>query len=221
MSGVPPPPPPPPLPPEREGFQAGRFVFGAVVLLFGVAWLLEATDVWRVRWDVVLPVALIVVGLALVVASRSGRGQGGLIALGIVVTVVLVIGTVVDVPFEGGVGERLERPRSVAELSDEFHLAMGKLTVDLRSVALPAGASGSPVEVRARVSLGQLVVIVPQGLLAEAHAKAGIGSTVLFGREEGGFGVRNDFVPSVSAVGGLAYVLDLSVGIGQVEVRYG
>jgi hypothetical protein len=221
MSAVPPPPPPAPSPPERERFQAGRFVFGAVVVVFGVAWLLEATDVWSVRWDVVLPVALIVVGLALVVASRSGREQGGLIALGIVLTVVLVAGTLVDVPLEGGVGERIERPQSVAELSDGYHLAVGKLTVDLRSAPLPAGEIGSPLEVRARVGIGQLVVIVPESLVDQAHAKVGIGSAMIFGKEESGFAVRNDFVPRWPTMAGHPFVLDLSVGIGQVEVRDG
>jgi hypothetical protein len=215
MNGVPPPPPPPP-PAGRERFQAGRFVFGAFVALFGVAWLIEATDVWSVRWDVVLPISLIVVGVALVVASRFGAGQGGLVALGVVLTLVLAAGTVVDIPFEGGVGERVERPTVFQDRS--YELAVGKLTVDLRDLRVSPDA----VRVEARVGIGQLLVIVPQPSevpCVSVHAKAGLGEVDVFGEQRGGIGPEY----RTSAVcSGLPFIdLELSVGMGDVQVRRG
>jgi len=209
-------PSPPPIP-ERERFQAGRFVFGALVALLGVAWLLEATDVWHVPWKVVLPVTLIVLGVALVLSARTGRGQGGLVGLGIILTVVLAIGTVVDISFESGVGDRVERPRSYAELKGEYGLSMGKLTIDLRG--LPAAAPSRIVEIHARVGIGQLIIVVPDGVEPEVYAKAGIGSVEVFGRQDSGLDVRLDSVPHVLAPA--PYSLDLSTGVGDIEVHYG
>jgi hypothetical protein len=220
MSRVPPPPLPPPSPSpstERESFQAGRFVFGALVALFGVAWLLEATDVWHVPWKVVLPVTLTVLGVALLLSARARRGQGGLITLGIILTVVLAIGTVVDVPFEGGVGDRVERPRSYAELKSEYGLSIGKLTVDLSG--LPTAASARTVAIRARVGIGQLTIIVPEGVAPEVHATAGVGSVEVFGKQDSGLNVKVYSVPHV--LGPVPYSLDLSTGIGDIEVRRG
>ncbi len=211
MSAVPPPPSPNP-PTGPSGFQAGRFVFGALVVLAGLAWLLEVTDVWQVPWRVVLPVALIVLGIALVLASRTGSGTGGLIALGIVLTVVLAAGTVVDIPFEGGIGERVERP---VVLSDRtYELAIGQLTVDLRR-AVPGPAAGE-VEIRARVGIGQLVVIVPAGIAVDVRARAGVGETTVFSEQHGGLGV--DYRTPQTAVTPVLR-LDLSVGVGEVDVR--
>lgn len=197
-------------PPQR--FQGGRFVLGLLVALFGVAWLLEATGAADVPWKVVLPVTLIAIGLGLVGAARTGRGHGGLITLGIVLTVLLALGSIVEFPLGGGIGDRSERPRTVAALEEGFELSMGKLTVDL--TAAPEG--GAPPTVEARVGIGRLVVIVPEGLRVAVHAEVGIGRARVFGEEEGGVNVRRDFTPEGAAEP--SYTLELSVGVGDIEV---
>jgi len=215
---APPPPPPPPPAPASPGFQTGRFLLGLVVVVAGVAALLQALDVTPVPWKAVLPGALIAVGLGLVVAgTRSEQGQGGLIAVGIVLTVVLAAGTAVDIPFEGGVGQRVERPTTLADLEDEYRLAVGELTVDLTGLPLPA-IEGPARELRARVGIGELVVIVPADVPVRAEGRAGIGEVSIFGESSGGLGVRNEYVP---ADGRVALTLDLSVGIGEVVVQSG
>lgn len=219
MSGTP---PRSPSPTRVGDFHAGRFVLGALVALLGVAWLLEATGTWHVPWKTVLPVTLIVLGIALVLSARSGKGQGGLIVLGVLLTLVLTVGTVVDVPFEGGVGDRTEHPRTLSELRGEYQLAVGKLILDLTEIPVEPHAL-APRTVAAHVGIGQLMVVVPRSVVPEVRSRVGLGSTQVFGRERSGVDVRNDsFATRVPAPAVAApYTLDLSVGIGDIEVAYG
>lgn len=160
---------------------------------------------------------LVLVGVALVVASRSGTRPGGLIAVGVVLTGVMVVGSAIDFPLGGGVGERLERPATVAELREEYRLGVGQLTLDLTGLS---GGLGADARTRVRVGVGQLVVIVPEELAVLVFARATVGNVRVFEDEEGGFGAEREAGPGL---GGRGPVLDLvlSVGLGEVEVRRG
>jgi hypothetical protein len=206
---------PPASPLERV--RSGRLVAGLLLVLFGVGWLLEVLDVIDFPWDLLLPIALVLVGVALVVASRSGTRPGGLIAVGIVLTGVMVVGSAIDFPLGGGVGERLERPATVAELREEYRLGVGQLTLDLTGLS---GGLGADARTRVRVGVGQLVVIVPEELAVLVFARATVGNVRVFEDEEGGFGAEREAGPGL---GGRGPVLDLvlSVGLGEVEVRRG
>jgi predicted membrane protein len=207
---------PPASPLERV--RSGRLVAGLLLVLFGVGWLLEVLDVIDFPWDVLLPIALILVGVAIVVASRSGARPGGLIAVGIVLTGVMVIGSAIDFPFGGGVGERLERPATVSELRDEYVLGIGQLTVDLTD--LSAGELGADARTRVRVGVGQLVVVVPEELPVLVFARATVGNVRVFEDEEGGFGAEREAGPGLDGRGSVLELV-LSVGLGEVEVRRG
>lgn len=207
---------PPASPLERV--RSGRLVAGLLLVLFGVGWLLEVLDVIDFPWDVLLPIALILVGVAIVLASRSGARPGGLIAVGIVLTGVMVIGSAIDFPLGGGVGERLERPATVSELRDEYVLGIGQLTVDLTD--LSAGALGADARTRVRVGVGQLVVIVPEELPVLVFARATVGNVRVFEDEEGGFGAEREAGPGLDGRGPVLELV-LSVGLGEVEVRRG
>jgi cell wall-active antibiotic response 4TMS protein YvqF len=208
---------PPPARPRARDVHAGRLLLGLALAVLGVLWLLEALDVTTIDWDIGLPVAVIAVGVALLVAGFVGRTSGGLVALGIVLTIVLVATTFVEVPFGAGVGDRTVRPLAVAERT--YELSIGKLTIDLTRSSLPT-TSSQQVRLTGHVGIGQLVVVVPSGSTGvDVRAKAGVGDVQVFGRDHGGFGVeyrspgRNDVAPLL--------VLELSVGVGQVEVRRG
>lgn len=207
---------PPASPLERV--RSGRLVAGLLLVLFGVGWLLEVLDVIDFPWDVLLPVALILVGVALVVASRSGSRPGGLIVVGVVLTGVMVIGSAIDFPLGGGVGERLERPATVAELRDEYVLGIGQLTVDLTD--LSTAELGTDLRTRVRVGIGQLVVIVSEELAVLVEARATVGNVRVFEDEEGGFGAEREAGPGLDGRGPVLELV-LSVGLGEVEVRRG
>jgi hypothetical protein len=207
--------PPPPTRNERS-VPMGRLLFGVLLVLLGVGWLLDSLGGIQIDWDLILPIGLIAVGVALVAAARRGEGRGGLVALGIVLTLLLTVGTVVSVPLGGGVGDRTERPLQLRDRS--YELAVGKLTVDLRRAAVSGDAS--TIEVAARVGIGQLVVIVPQDIpCVSTHARAGLGELNVFGDTQGGIGP--DYRTEAVCLAAPLLQLDLSVGLGQVEVRRG
>lgn len=210
MSTAPPPPPPTPPPPPRTG----RLIFGVLLVLLGVGWLLEVLGVTEFPWDVLLPAALIAVGVALVMVSRSGAGHGGLLTTGIVLTVLLVLGSALDVPIAGGVGEREEHPSTAGALRSGYRLGIGELTLDLSGLTSAELEGGRQVDVE--VGIGHLVIIVGDiPVLIRAHA--GLGNVRLFGSEDGGVDVERETGP-----GGVpALELELSVGLGEVEVRRG
>jgi predicted membrane protein len=212
--------PMPAPPPRAERFHAGRFVAGVIIALLGVGWLLEALDVTQIPWRVLLPATLVFVGVALIAGSRSSRSHGPLVAVGIVLTAFLTLGTAVDLPLAGGAGARTERPASLADVQGEYRLGLGELTIDL--TRLPPPTEGAkPVRIKVRVGMGRLVVLLPDHVLASVRGHAGIGDVEVFGRRRSGFDVQYGFEPDVANGTPIPFALDLSVGVGSVEVRYG
>lgn len=200
--------------PEQVSRPLGRLVLGLLLVALGLGWLLSALGV-ALPWRTILSAALIGVGVVLVVSARWGA-PGGLVGVGIALTLLLALGTSFDpigrVPLAGGVGERVERPASAAELAEAYELGTGSLTVDLRRFDLSEGTT----EVTASVGVGELRVLVPEQVTVEVKAEAGIGEVRAFSETRDGIGVELDQRFEGSAEAGV--VLDLSVGIGQIEV---
>jgi hypothetical protein len=192
------------------GLPIGRLVLGGLLVLVGVLWLLDATGVTDLRWQVVLPAALTIVGVALMVSARRGA-HGGLLAAGIVLSVLVLLTSLT--PFTvpvGGVGDRVERPATAAQAEQDQSLAIGSFRLDLRDVE--DFADGDTVT--ASLGIGELVVRLPDGVGAEIEASAGIGEVTVVDRSRGGFGVSL----TERAAGSPTIVLEVSVGIGRVEV---
>ncbi len=138
---------------ERPSYSRsiGTIVLGLILVLIGLAWILEVSDVINLSLGVILPSALILVGVALVGASLSGS-HGGLITVGILLTLVLTVSAAVNVPINGGAGDRSFTPTQVTSLSDGYQLMAGNLKLDLTEMDLPAGET----TVTAKVGIGQL-----------------------------------------------------------------
>ena len=198
-------------------FPLGRIAAGVLLLLLGVGWLLETTDVVDVDWGAVLPAALIVVGLALVIGSRTGA-HGALITIGIVLTVILTVASSLDVPLSGGVGERVRRPASAAEVRTSYKLGVGEMTVDF--TGLPAADLGER-SIRISQGIGHLIVIVPECADGEVHGTVTVGELLVVGRSSNGLGVDETLPlePEGCATAEATLSLDISLGIGQIEVR--
>jgi hypothetical protein len=198
----------------------GRVAFGLILLAIGIGWLLQALDVIEVPWDALLPVSLIAIGAVLVVGSRTGR-HSGLIALGIVLTLVTALTAAVDVPLIGGAGQKVIQPQSVADLEPRYDLAVGQLVIDLS--ALEPGTE-KQVEIEARVGMGELVVELPQwGVNLQAHARAGLGDVQVLGEQASGIQAERNVSrvgpARTSARASPLILLDLSVGLGSVKVN--
>jgi hypothetical protein len=196
-------------PPDQPGW--GRLVAGALLILAGLAWLLDVSGVVDIRWQLALPVALMLVGVALLATARTGA-SGALMPVGVILTILLALSTVVPTQITAGIGERTHRP-DAAELADSYQLGIGSMTVDLRAVELTGDE-----RVEAALGMGELVVIVPDDVAVEVEAQVGMGEAGAFGRTRSGVGVSlsdtfddGDRAPTLR--------LDLSVGMGKIEVR--
>ena len=222
-TGTPPPPGPEPTPPpaaaepgpptDRHAPAAATVLVGALLVLVGIAWLLDAAGV-VVPWRAILPASLIAVGLACAAAAFRGR-QHALMVVGVVLLVVLSLSAAVDWNLDlpvSGVGDRSERPTSPAQLR-EYELGVGNFELDLRQLQLPPGTT----TVKARVGIGELAVQVPQGVSVQVVASSGLGQVQVFGEEDGGIASRID---ATSEQGGdRRLALDARVGLGQIRVE--
>ena len=209
--------------PPAGGPRLGHVVLGAILVLIGVGWLLEALDLADVPWRFLLPAALILVGAALTFGARTGS-HGGLVAVGVVLTaLVLLAGAIdalADIPFSGGIGDESHRPTAAVE--DEYRWGIGKMTLDLRAADALAGR-----QIEASVVVGELIVILPPEAAFRITAHAGVGEVIVLGQQSGGFDAELECVGTGAAVtcGGAGELgppilqLDLEVAMGKVEVQ--
>lgn len=202
---------PPPAPPSRSG---GRIALGATLIGIGVVGAVGAIAGDGVRWDVLLACAVIVAGAVLVIAAPFG-GARALIPLGLVLATVTGIAAAADLDLRGGVGERHYTPATAGELRTEYHLAAGQMTLDLRDVEFPDGAT----RVAPEMGFGELIVRLPRTVRAEVDAHVAGGEIEALGRE--GNGMDTDVhVPPVAGTGPLVQV-DARVGFGHIAVVRG
>lgn len=196
--------------PGNTDRRMGRIVTGVLLVAIGGMWLVEAyTDV-DVSWEVILPAALILVGLALVLGSSSGR-HGGLISFGVVLTILVLLSAAIEViaevPLAGGIGERNEAP---TEAATEYRWGVGKMVIDL------TGTTEFPEVIEVSLVMGELVVVVPEGAVVEVRGTAGIGDVLVLGRSSAGFSPEVVETPPNPE-----FKIDARIVIGKVEVRTG
>jgi hypothetical protein len=187
--------------------------FGALFVGAGIVGLLLAAGK-TIDPTRVFAVGLLIVGAALIASTWFGRGWI-LIPLGVVLVGMLSASAVIDVPFTGGIGDRTERPRSIADVAPAYHLAIGHLVLDLSHVDFTREGQ---IDVQATVGIGDLVVIVPRDVAVALHTHTGMGNVRVLGEDDGGVRVDHDRVLSGSG-GPPRIVLDADVGLGQVEVQ--
>lgn len=202
---------------EKPRISIPRIIVGALILLIGIGWMLQIAEVVEdIPWSYLLPAAIIVIGIGLVLDAR-GPTHGGLVALGIILTLMVLVDLSVE-PFQfttGGtvIGPLRERPTSVEELED-YSIFAGELRVDLSDLALPAG------ETRLEVSAfaGSIQVIVPSDVTVELEAGTMFGEVRGLGERSEGVGPR---VEETFAGSDPSRVLRLDVSsfAGEIEVR--
>ncbi len=193
-----------------------------VALLFvggGGLWLLASLDIATVSGADALAVGLVVVGLGLLIAAWGGRAYA-LIPIGLLLAALLVVGELLDVPLDAGTGDRTEIVDTARELRQHHQLFAGDLMVDLTDAPLSVGRT---TRVEASVGLGELHVVVPRDATVEVHASTRAGEVVSPGgpdANESGVGLDESFTLDGDP-GGPRLELDLSAGVGSVEVTRG
>jgi hypothetical protein len=182
-----------------------------VLISIGVVWLLALAGV-DLPWDLVVPGALVVVGV-LVLLSPLWGGGNGLVGLGIALAILALV-VAVPSPAALSAGDRTFAVTEVADLEDRYGLGAGTLTLDLRDLELPPGTT----EVQAGVNLGELVVIVPVDATVTGEGRVFLGEVEHFDRTSGGVTPRATFSDR-GADADRVLDLQLRVGLGQIEVR--
>jgi phage shock protein PspC (stress-responsive transcriptional regulator) len=196
--------PPPPKP--RSVITPLTLSVGALVV--GVLLAVAAGGAASIPTEVVVAVALGVVGLGLVASAFFGRARG-LVPVAILLALGLGATCAARPALDHGIGERTWS----ATTTGSYRLGIGHGTVTLPSAAPDGG------RVEARVSLGQLTVLVPEGLHVIVNADVTNGDIEGFDVNENGRHSSHtfDLGPKASP----ALVVDAHVGAGLLEVRRG
>ena len=193
-----------------------RIILGALILLIGFAWMLEiAGAVDEIPWSYLLPAAVIVIGVGLVADSR-GPTHGGLVALGIILTIFLLIDvSVATFNFTSGgtvIGPLTERPATVEEI-ENYGIFAGELTVNLSDVTFPTGET----EVNASAFAGSVRIVVPDDVTVELKAGTFAGEIRALGKRAEGLGPRLEETFTGADVNRIL-VLEVTTFAGEIEV---
>jgi len=199
----------------REGSSAVAIVFGLILIAVGVTTLVQATELPNLRWDAVLAVVLGLIGLAIVFESRRGP-NGGLIAVGLILTAVLAVSTALpSARWDSGFGNRSVHPTSIASLDREYDHAFGSMTVDLRDVPFPDGET----RVRIGIAFGDLTVRVPSEVAVRVIGDTVFGSSSVLGRQHDGIAADLEEETDGYAGAPRRLEIELSNAFGSVTVR--
>jgi len=164
--------------------------------------------------------ALLVVGLGLVAAafSKGRTARGGLIALGVVLSLATVAAA--NEPWDhvdGDVGDRVYIPASADEVHREYHGGIGDLRLDLSDVDV--SDLDQTIETSIDAGVGDVTVVVPRDADVRVNIDSGIGSVQVFdepGRSDGFF--EGDGSGSWVGDDEEEIALTVNAGIGDVEV---
>ncbi|MGZ4120164.1 MAG: PspC domain-containing protein [Actinomycetota bacterium] len=160
-------PPPPRAQRDRSGL--GLLTIGAVMVALGGAALLDYSGALHVRLVHYFALALAVLGVGMLVGAWWGRARW-LIVPSILLIPFVLVASLVHVPFTGGTGNHLVRPASAASVHPQYHIAAGRLEIDLRQIA-----GVQPVQLKATAVAGRLLVRVPRNAALTVRARVGGG----------------------------------------------
>jgi hypothetical protein len=197
------PPSPTTTPPGRR-LRVDRLVVGLLLVAVGVGWALDAAGV-GVPWRLFPAAALVVTGIATVVAVAGGWPRRGLLGLGAVLLVAAVAVGVDAERFAGPVGDQVVAPTG-GEWPAEVRLAAGTATIDLTRHPLPPSG-----RLDVSVGAGRVVLVLPRtaGIDAEVVAGAVIVDGV---RVDDGIHARWAEAPAAPVT------VSVDVALGEVEV---
>ena len=196
----------PPVPAAPSVPSVTPYLIAGLALLGGIAALTGLTA------TAALAICLVLAGAALVAGALRGR-MGATPVLVVLAGVGLIVSLVAPRGLGDGIGNRTFQPASTSELQSNYRLGIGHLVVDLSAL------HGAVVPIKARLGIGQLMIIVPAGATVSIHEHAGIGGTAVFGGDQGGMVVDRTAVSGVSAGIAPDFRLDAEVGIGRVQVE--
>jgi len=201
----------PPLPPPPPPVPIGRLITGALVVLVGIGWMVDVTTETTVAWGLLLPAALMLVGLGVLYGARR-QDVGGLITVGVLLTIATVIsGAVSFVGPWSGAGQVSEVPTAVADVRAVYEHGVGDYLLDLGAVQFVDDQT-----ISLTMGVGAARVVVPRDATVVVHAETGIGKLVMFERTIDGVGLSLDRTWPGS---GPTIHINAELGIGELEIQ--
>jgi phage shock protein PspC (stress-responsive transcriptional regulator) len=175
-------------PVEHWRASADRRLLGLLALgtaLVAEAILLAAAGAWLGGIDGRLAAWVVVAfGVVLEFAAFTG-GARRLVLPAVAFALAVAVIAAAHVDLHGGMGERTYRPHALSEVRDGYRLGAGRLEIDLRGIAFPAGDTALHV----RLGVGELVVLVPRGVCVATSARIGGGFVGALEGRSGGLDV--------------------------------
>ena len=155
--------------------------------------------------------AVAIIGLMLVVGAWYGRA-GGLIALGLAATLVLLA----SAGAENFDGDRRVAPSSSVQVQDSYDIGAGELLLDLSELSDPAALAGRTVSLGG--GIGHIILVVPDDVDARVNAAVdGPGNIKILGTELGGVEIQQSWFRDTASTG--LVTIDIALGVGEIEVR--
>jgi hypothetical protein len=197
----------------------------ALLIAVGLIALVDNVFGWDVGPTAYFGSALLVVGLGLVAAAFIGgrSARGGLIALGIVLSLATV--TSASEPWqyggENGIGDQTFRETGADFVQPAYHCGVGDCTLDLSGVD-DLDDLDEEITTRLDAGVGDVDVILPRSADVRVTVDSGLGSVEIFGED----GRSSGFFPgegsrSWTDDGEPEFDLTINHGIGDVEVSRG
>jgi phage shock protein PspC (stress-responsive transcriptional regulator) len=204
---------------EGDGFD-GRGVARRTGIALGVlALTLVAAfgGFWGFAFGGGTAVAIVVIAVGgLLVAGAFTRGMRWLILPAIALAISAGVAAAADLDARGGVGERVYRPATAAELRGNYKLGVGHLLLDLRNTRFGPGNHN----VHLKLGVGQAEVLVPPNVCVSSSAHISAGATQVFDRTTGGTNHDLDDVHHTTA-GTPRLTVDADIGFGQLRIEPG
>jgi phage shock protein PspC (stress-responsive transcriptional regulator) len=206
--------PPPAFVVADRGPRLNRALISASVLAAGVYLLIGQAGAYKTLALQAIAVALTTLGVGLAATAWRARSRGALV-LGVLLSLVVMVGSVVEGDYGSSIGKRVWRPTDTTSIAGTYQLAVGNGTLDLTQ--LTTQLDGRTITVT--MGGGTLTVLMPDGVPFSAYGDVGVGSLDIFGDRWDGPVTETVSTPGWTPSTGLR--LRLHLRVGHVEVQHG
>ena len=219
------------------GFAGGLLVLGLALVSGVLLNQIAVTAGWTGNATAVAIAAGVgVIGLAIVIAGLAGRRAGGLAFFAVVGMIAAIVTTAAPTGLTQPY--RVGDPKHVVTTltgDTDFQLGLGEMTVDLSAAKDYSQTSARPDVVSATMGVGELTIVVPDGVAVTVNAEARLGeidapaaavapgsrmqsADDLSRMQHGGAGISETLTFGPRGVPP-EIVVDAELGLGQIIVR--
>ncbi|MEA2433661.1 MAG: hypothetical protein QOG54_1118 [Actinomycetota bacterium] len=199
---------------RRPRSALGIMTLGAALLAVGAAVLLSTADVFSLDIGQYIALAIAVLGVGLIVGAWWGRART-LILIATALVPFMLIGSMIDLPLRGTVGEIHLRPRSQLE-DQNYEILAGGLNLDLTRYEF----TDVPVEIDVSFVVGGTEIYIPPGVEVTLTGELDAGEADLFGRQSSGAHLDLDGTYQRDGLTDGQLIVNVDGGIGVVRTEW-